>query len=257
MDEEADVFVKLIFYTMAAPFWIAWKILQGLWALTKGFKEDIDTKSAQAQFGATSEPARAAQKLREDAREKQIQDLRDAVPKAPLEKMRATVQVNQMKMPRTERKQINHLLTEHTFVDAVVGEEFKFAVDMILELTEAERAIIKEHELDDIVLEDVPRYSEDDILKRKVADQRQLDAIKDPFRKEIMASVMKDAPTVMKEQRLVTRVGDLVVSPFTRVFDSPHEAKEYADKLKTKFLPEVRKLIDSYGCHKQSETLEF
>jgi hypothetical protein len=257
MDEQSEAFFKLIFYMMIAPFWLAWKIIQLLWGLYKSLKEDIDQKSAQAQYGLESDAAVQAQKLRDEEREKQLAQLREAVPKTPLERMRATIRVNQIKVPRIERKRIGHLFTEDTFVDAVTGDDLRFAVDMILELTETDRAIIKQDELDDIVLENIPLYSEAEILRRQVADREEVKATKDLLMKEIKKNVTQDTPSLMKEARFITRVGDLVVSPYCRVFDSPHEAREFADKLKTKFLPEIRKLLDTYGSQKATETLEF
>jgi hypothetical protein len=72
MDEQSEAFFKLIFYMMIAPFWLAWKIIQLLWGLYKSLKEDIDQKSAQAQYGLESDAAVQAQKLRDEEREKQL-----------------------------------------------------------------------------------------------------------------------------------------------------------------------------------------
>ena len=48
------------------------------------------------------------------------------------------------------------------------------------------------------------------------------------------------------QQRTQTRFGDLLVTHYRRIFSNPHEAKDFADKLKTEMLPAVRKLINSY-----------
>jgi hypothetical protein len=126
-----------------------------------------------------------------------------------------------------------------------------------LELTETERATIKQYELDDVVLEDRPAFTEDQLLDIRVRDNEELKATKDLLLKEIKRQVMDQSQAMSKTKRDTMRVGDLLVSPYSRVFDSPHESKEFADKLKTKYLPAVRKLIDGHSSAKQSETLEF
>jgi hypothetical protein len=128
---------------------------------------------------------------------------------------------------------------------------------MILEMSETERATIKEHQLNDILLEETPVYTEKQLLKTQAEFDEEVRATKDLILQQITADANKFRLARMKEDRTKTRIGDLLVSPFSRSSDTPHKAKEYADKLKTKFLPEIRKLLDTYSGHKQTETLEF
>ena len=258
MDEVSEAFFKLLFYAFIAPFWLAWHAIRLTWKyiavpLIEAGHDRAARADEERQVAAT-EPARQA---RQDTRIRQLEDLKAAVPLAPLERMRATIQLHEFKRPRLERVRARQLIGEDTFTIAECGEDFKFAVDMILELTETERAIIKQYELDDVVLEDRPTYTEDQLLDIRVRNNEELEATKDLLLKEIKRQSMEQAQAMAKMERDTMRVGDLLVSPYTRVFDSPHESKEFADKLKTKYLPAVRKLIDVHGTAKQSETLEF
>ena len=106
------------------------------------------------------------QKARDEARAKQLAALKAAVPPGPTERMRATIQLNEYKKPRHERKRIYRLIGEHNYIYHEVGEDTCFSVDMILEMSETERATIKQHELNDIVLEETATYTEEEILKK-------------------------------------------------------------------------------------------
>jgi hypothetical protein len=258
MDEQGEAFFKLIFYMMIAPFWLAWHAIRLSWKfiavpLIEHGHERAASAASERQSAAV-EPARHA---REEARTRQLKALKAAVPTTPLERMRATIQLNEMKQPRAETVHTPHLIGEDTFTIVEKGEDFKFAIDMILELTETERAIIKQYELDDVVLEDNPAFTEEQLRDMRVRHRTELDATKDPLLKEITKQSMEMAQSMAKTHREQTRVGDLLVSPYSRVFDTPHQAKEFADKLKTQFLPQIRKLIDSHADAKRAETLEF
>lgn len=185
--------------------------------------------------------AETATPQQDDEREAQLKALAAAVPSTPLSSMRATVQTNTYKVARA----------------------FIYSVDMILELTETERAIIKEHELDDIVLEDVSLYSKEDLQRKESDIAKHHQAFEDAFtsdkmvREKLAEQMDTNTLAMMKTARLKTTVGQLLASPYSRVFNSPHEANDYAQALKTKFLPEMKKIIDKHGAHKQTETLQF
>lgn len=189
---------------------------------------------------------KAQQALREkevaDARQQQLDGLLAAVPNEPLKSMRATVQTNTFKS---------------------LDGAYHHAVDMILELTETERAIIKEHELDDIVLEDVPLFSKDDLLQQEAQIAEHREAFERAttkgkmIREKLAERVDELSLEYMKTARLKTTIGQLLVSPYTRAFNSPHEANDFAEVLKKKFLPEMKRIIEKHGSHKQTETLQF
>ncbi len=257
--DAGEFFFKAIFWMLVAPFWLAWKLVALIWEfLAKPAIERGHEKSAAGhQERVLQEQHAPKQKARDELRAKQIEALKAAVPPGPPERMRATIQINEYKKARMEQQRIARLIGEDNFVYVEVGEDTLFSVDMILDMTETERAIIKQHELDDIVLEESATYTELEIIEAKSRFQDEVKGTKDPLRMEIRADIGKQVITDMQHERTKTRVGDLVVAPFSRSFDRPHKAKEYADRPKTKLLPEVRKLLDSYSAHKQIETLEF
>jgi hypothetical protein len=261
MDEQGEAFFKLLGYFIIAPFWIAWKVARLLWEFVlKPGIERGNQKAAQKSEQQLAQQNADKDQARRDARAKQLEALRAALPPNGAwdpEKMRAVVQINEFKQPRLERKRIHRLIGEDSYMLVEVGEDFRYSVDMALQLSETDRAVIKQHELDDIVLEDTPLYTQEELADIAIHQDQDVRATKDLLRKEITKQIDKQALSLMKEQRSRTRVGDLLVSPFSRVFDSPHEAKEYADKLKTKLLPSVKQLIDRYRGHKQTEILEF
>lgn len=253
VDEQTEGMLKLFGYLLIAPFWITWKILQLLWGLFKAVTEDTHQKKA-AKLQAQVTPAEQA---REAARQKQLEALRATLPSGLPDRMRATIQINEVKHPRIKQERIHHLIGEDTFVHAEAGEIKKYAVDMVLQMTETERATIKQHQLDDIVLEDVPLFTEDELVSARIDDQARIDAAKDPLHKAVEKQMMEMTDEMKKHERRKTRIGDLLVSPFSRIFDAPHDANEYARKLKTEFLPKMRQLLDRYREYKQTETLEF
>jgi len=195
----------------------------------------IDDKKEmeQLQEVAAEEKVKAKDEL-----ELLAQQLRDAAPTTPPDKMRATILLNTIERPTGT---------------------FRHSVDMMVELPEAERAIIYQHQLDFIEVENVLR-SKDQLALMRRDRHEELDAIselKNPLSKAITRQLNQNADQLQKEERLKTTVGDLLVVPYQRLFDTAHEAKEHSDKLKTELLPQVRKLIDGYKTYNAAETVEF
>jgi len=88
-------------------------------------------------------------------------------------------------------------------------------------MSETERAIIKQHEPDDIVLEETPAYTEHQLWETKSRYDEEVEGTKDLLGKKVREQV--NVLDLMKSERRKTRVGDLLVSPFSRAFDSPDE----------------------------------
>jgi hypothetical protein len=128
---------------------------------------------------------------------------------------------------------------------------------MLLEMSEIERALIQEHQLKNIIIEDIPRFSESEL--QSIADnyEREVAATKDVYLKVTKEATTQAALAALKQDRLQTRLGDYLVFPHSRDFKTPHEAKLYADKLKTTILPAIRSLIDSYKDSTSAQTIEF
>jgi len=165
--------------------------------------------------------------------------LREAAPKTPVDRMRATILLNNPALP---------------------GGASRYSVDMMVELSEEERAIVYQHDIEFIEIENVARYSPDELARMRYEHQQEVDAIsgvRQPTLKAITKVVMDDVNESQKKDRLRTSVGDLLVVPYRRLFDTAHEAKEHSDKLKTDLLPKIRKIIDGYRTYKAAETVEF
>ena len=84
------------------------------------------------------------------------QQLREAAPKSPVEKMRATKLMNTIGLGNGSPR---------------------YTVDMLLELSEAERALVLEHQLDFIEIENVSRYTEEQLAQMRYDRRKELDAI--------------------------------------------------------------------------------
>ena len=142
------------------------------------------------------------------------QKLRDVAPKTPPEKMRATILLNTVEYQKGA---------------------FRHSVDMLVELSEQERAIVYEHQIDFIEIDDVPVHNQDALARMKYENQKEVDAIsqiRQPLLKAITRQSMEAVNEMQKKDRLKTTVGDLLVVPYQRIFETAHEAKEHADKLK-------------------------
>jgi len=177
-----------------------------------------------------SEAAERAQIRQANQLELLAQKLREAAPKTPVEKMRATILVE--------------------------GSE----VDMLVELSEQERAVIRQHDLSYIELENVPLYSADEIARMRADHQREADeisAVRQPYLKAVVQQSVHNVAELQKRERSITTLGDLLVVPYRRTFSSTYEAKQHADRLKSEHLPKVRQIIDQFMAHKPVETVEF
>jgi hypothetical protein len=156
--DTGEFFIKAIFWMMVGPFWLGWKLLVLIWQYI--LKPRIERSNRESAVEQTSRELQGAkQKSRDEARAKQLEALKATVPSGPPERMRATIQINEYKQARMESQRVPRLIGEDSYVYVEVGEDFRFSVDMILEISETERAIIKEHELYDIELENTPLFT--------------------------------------------------------------------------------------------------
>jgi hypothetical protein len=239
-------FLWILILAIISPFWYRWK---GKYLIA-------DRRQRMADAAADRQLSKLQTQL-EPERTRQFQELKIALPKMPPQRMRAVFAVNKVQVPVSQQKVMRHLLGEPTFSSTYTGAETKYSADMILELTESERAIIREHRLDDVVLEDEALYSQSELVQQRIDADERADATKDILLKEITKVMEQNVNEISREQRRKVRVGDLLVSPYSRVFDTYHEAHDYLDKLKTKHIPKLRELIDKYGNYKPKETIEF
>ena len=100
---------------------------------------------------------------------------------------------------------------------------------MMVELSEQERAIVYEHHIDFVEIDNVSRYSQDDLAVMRYEGQKRVDSISEirqPMLKAITRQSLEGANEIQKKDRIKTTVGDLLVVPYRRIFETPHEAKE-------------------------------
>lgn len=193
----------------------------------------------------------------ERERASQLNALYQATPLTPPERMRATIQFNTIKMPTYETKHF-----EGHSVQAQTGHQTLHTVDMVLELSEEERAIVIQNDLQSFVLEDKARYTQRDLERIRYDGRQRSESYRGNssdamLMREISKHTEDYSVELMKEQRDFTHLGDYLIKPYTRTFSHPHEAKQYADTLKAKILPQIKEIIDSYRDHKSVQTLEF
>ena len=146
---------------------------------------------------------------------------------------------------------------EDTFDYIETGEHIRYTVDMILQLPEYDRAIINEHSLDGILIEDEPRYTPQELRQIEKQYRNEVDAAKDRYLKEAVSASTELALSNQRAERKQTFLGDYLVAPFSREFVTAPEANNYADKLKTKILPQIRDTIQRYQSFNKTDTIEF
>jgi hypothetical protein len=194
---------------------------------------------------------------RVEARAQQLAALAEAAPKGAPERMRATIQINTIRVPVIEQRRIRKFFREDTFEYVETGEHVRYTVDMILQLPEHDRAIISEHSLDGILVEDEPRYTREELRQIEEGYRNEVEAAKDHYLKAAISASTELALDSQRAERKQTFLGDYLVAPFSREFVTAPGANEYADKLKTKILPQIRDTLERYRSHKKTDTIEF
>lgn len=255
---ESETFVKLVFYTFIAPFWLAWKLAVLAWQfIFKPLNQSVSDKRADAKQKELDDASQAARDARAAARQTQLDALQAAVPKSLPESLRATIQINPVIVVDREQRRIPRLVADDSLVFVDVGEHTEYAVDMILELSEAERAVIKQYSLHDYLLEDQPLYSPEQLADIERQHNEYGATFKSPGVAEIWDEQNQEIMNLHKAARLQTKFGDYLVSPFTRMFKTRLDANQYADKLKTKLLPQIKSIIDAHRADQGPQTIRL
>ena len=166
----------------------------GLWVASKV----VINKYKQGPIDEPADPAHD-QHVRAE-RERQIAALKAAAPNSPPEKMRATIQLNSFTTLRRRQESVNFKGSKiSSYIVAKYVDETRFSVDMILQLSETERAIIKQHELFDIVLEDQPFFNENELAQLAVDYHAEEKAASGFSKGEMLHSAVKK---IVNEQAL-------------------------------------------------------
>jgi hypothetical protein len=251
-------FIKLVFYLFIAPFWLAWKASVLAWRhIFKPLNQSIADKKADAKQKELDDANQAARDARATARQKQLDALRAAAPKSLPENLRATIQINSVTVVESEQRRIPRTFANDSIVYIDGPEKTKYAVDMILELSETERAIIKEHNLQDYLLEDEPLYSPEDLARRAEFHQGYAASYKDPDMAEFLDQHTQEMMNLERAARRQTKLGDYLVVPYTRIWEDRIQANQYSEKLKTKILPQIKSILDVYKADSGPQTIHL
>lgn len=186
-----DDFIVLVFWFFAAPFWLAWKIIKLVWEyIAKPLNQKLADDLAEKRAEELNRQCQDKEAERQKVRSEQIAALRAAAPQSPPERMRATIHVNEVKIPRLQRKQVKHLVAEHSWITVEVGEDARWAVDMLLEMSETERGVVRQYQLEDVTIEDAPTFDKDALRKARVQESEEVSATKDMLLKEVKRQVL-------------------------------------------------------------------
>jgi hypothetical protein len=194
---------------------------------------------------------------RQHSRQKQLDALRAAVPKTLPESLRATIQINAIVVAEREQRCIPRTFVDDSIIYVEGPERTKYAVDMILELSETERAVIKEHNLHEYLLEDEPLYSAEQLARIKREQDGYAAAFKNPSVAELWDKHTQVIIDTDRAARFQTKLGDYLVAPYTRVFENRVEANQYSEKLKTKLLPQIKSILEVHQTDLGPQTIRL
>ena len=217
----ARLFFKLIFWMAAAPFWLLWKGGQLAWQLA--FKPSIERRNYEhaMQFGGRG----TGEEPPHDVRRRKSNCKRSLPPRRPRPRQVARHHPDQRdrRRPKIRTKaDLYTSLAKTRFVHAEVGEVTRYSVDMILQLPETDRAIIKQHELStsswrmfpSSTKMNSPNWPPTTMPRRMTPPGFPSDEFLHSAVKKI---VNEQTLELAKQDRRKTRIGDLLVSPFSRV----------------------------------------
>jgi len=205
-------------------------------------------------FAAEAARRDARMKPHQEARAQQLADLQASLPSTPPERMRAMIRVNPITAYTTLPKESDHRQFEEVDIQ-------HYSVDMILELSERDRATILQNHLDQVVLEKVPAYLGDEILNILAEFDKRYNSHSSTSSDGLLMRAMMDQQRRNYESYAAERkditLADYMKAPYSRIFKTLPEANDYSDKLKTELLPKVKELLDRNVDRKATETVEF
>ena len=251
--------LTIINWLLRAPLILVAVIFGGLFLIWLGSKAGTASRSSRMnkQDAQRQNAWDTAQRRFQEERDGQFATLKAALPTTPPERMRATIHVNTIRTVT--------LLPPHPGTrDVEVAELFRYAVDMILELPERDRALIKGEDLEEVKIEQIAAYSEDQIFKiyaeRELMERRLTGTGR--MEDHVALATMKALPecsleSYQTEKRDVT-LGEYLRVPYSQIFNTKPEANDYADRLRTLILPSVRTMLEKVESRSSmSGTIEF
>jgi len=137
---------------------------------------------------------------------------------------------------------------------------------LYLQVSEEERAIINQSKLGEVVLEDYPMFSEDEITLFVYERARQLEqhdrGLRNPqviqWSNEAAEAMLKTEIAAKRKQRRQVHLYAYLHMPYERYFPTMVEAQAYGEKLKKEILPKIKQLIErARGSQGTTQIIEF
>ncbi len=167
--------------------------------------------------------------------------------------MRATVDIGEEDVTQTQRLPTGGWFKKY---ETITQNLHYHTVTTTVELTEEERAIIRNYNFSQEVLDDRPAHSREDIEQYRGYYAMDLTKASDFIREQAQQNEDEAVATYAAE-RDQTSIADLLKQPFKRQCNNARDAAEYADRMKTKILPSFSALLKKHADVPKSETLEF
>jgi hypothetical protein len=213
-------------------------------------RERLDAErqaAAKAAWEASPEGRRAAAKAQ---RLQEVEELKVKLLNPPPERMAASLKIWE--------KDHSELTIPENKNDINTGLK-SFVVDLYLVPSEQERQIITSFKLDDLILDDEPRYTPQELSSYEQASLASNAEIARINRNYAESNAQFDQwhREEMEERRRArhsTSLKDFFNFPHTRAFATNHEAHTYAVRLREELLPKVRQFIEDYRSRTNEET---
>jgi len=223
-------------------------------------RKDKEREEAEAARKAAAQEAwrNSPEGQRAAAREKRQQEaevLKAKLLNPPPAKMAASIKIWEKDVDETSMA--NRATSEND-----INSGFRpFVVDLYLVPSEEEREIITSFKLDELILDDEPRYTPEELHLFENAQRETNEGIariNGRHHTAEMAQQFDDwAAEEMKKRRSArhyTKLQDFFNFPYTRAFATNHEAHTYAVRLREELLPKVRGFVEDYRNRGTEET---
>jgi hypothetical protein len=122
-----------------------------------------------------------------------------------------------------------------------LGKKKRYTVELTINPSEEERAIILKYKLDELAVETEAKFTPEQ-LQEMEADQRAMHGISS----EIIDTIVNGAMAELRAMKEQTLLGQYFDNPYTKSFDIRQDAHMYADKLEKEILPLIKTQIDYY-----------
>ena len=161
--------------------------------------------------------------------------------------MEVTIETKEVATPTTKTEEYQDGFFKTRKTREIAGEAIiTFEVHLFLTPTEEERAVIRKFRLSELIVEEQPHYSDEQIEEQ----QKLLSATTDPDSKASYRRMIEE----MRNSKTIYRIENYFDNPHVRVFGHPRDAHKYIDKLKEDVLPIIKSNLDYFSVRSEKET---